>query len=309
MQAFCAAVDWGTSSFRLWVLNARGEVVASRRSDQGMRTLASRDYGQVLESHLAALAAPVDLPVIVCGMAGSRQGWIEAPYITVPATFDALAANAIAVSGFNRDVRIVPGLAQRNADKPDVMRGEETQMMGAFANVKGEMVACLPGTHSKWVSLSSNSVRAFTTFMTGELFDVIGHRTTLLQGEMHASQVHDATVFANAVSSMLDAPQTLTSRLFAIRAGELLGYGHAETSGSMLSGLLIGNEIAAARKCGIASVRVNLVASGQLAMRYRTALMLAGIEVSDSDADQCVIAGLWQVARLVFASPTKRKTG
>ena len=273
-----------------------------------MRTLASRDYGDVLESHLAALAAPVSLPVVVCGMAGSRRGWIEAPYITVPATFDALAANAIVVSGINRDVRIVPGLAQRDANKPDVMRGEETHMMGAFANEKGEMVACLPGTHSKWVRLANDTVLAFTTFMTGELFDVIGHRTTL-QGEMHASQVHDATVFANAVSSMLDAPQTLTSRLFAIRAGELLGYGPAGVARSMLSGLLIGNEIATAQKCGIASGRVNLVASGQLAMRYRTALKLAGIEVSDSDADQCVVAGLWQVARLVFASPTKRKTG
>ena len=167
MHPFCAAVDWGTSSFRAWLLGEHGEVVAGTRSSEGMATLRREEFAPVLEKHLAALGAPDHLPALICGMAGSRQGWVEARYCDLPASLSGLAALAVAAPGISRDVRIIPGLAQRSAEEPDVMRGEETQLLGAIGGIEGRAVACMPGTHSKWVRIEDGEVRHFRTFMTG----------------------------------------------------------------------------------------------------------------------------------------------
>ena len=125
-----AAVDWGTSSFRLWLLDASGAVLAEKRSGEGMLTAGAEGFAVILERHLAAVGAPADLPVIVCGMAGARQGWLEAPYVALPAALDAILAGAVPFPARRREIRILPGLAQRSTDAPDVMRGEETQLAG-----------------------------------------------------------------------------------------------------------------------------------------------------------------------------------
>ncbi|RWF12043.1 MAG: 2-dehydro-3-deoxygalactonokinase, partial [Mesorhizobium sp.] len=123
-----AALDWGTTRLRAWLLDASGKVLAERRSDDGLITAREKGFAKVLEGHLAAMGAPQALPVIICGMAGSRQGWLEAPYVGVPAPIGAILRGAARIESERRDVRIVPGLAQRLADAPDVMRGEETQL-------------------------------------------------------------------------------------------------------------------------------------------------------------------------------------
>ena len=146
------AVDWGTSSFRLWLIDRAGEVLAERRSDEGMLAAAKAGFPAVLQSHLVAIEAPDHLPVLVCGMAGARQGWVEAGYVDTPARLSAILKQAARVSGEARDIRILPGIAQRDAKAPDVMRGEETQLLGALGlDAAGEALVCMPGTHSKWV--------------------------------------------------------------------------------------------------------------------------------------------------------------
>jgi len=305
MQPWCALVDWGTSSFRVWLIDGRGTVLAGRRSDEGMSTLSRPQYADVLETHLASLAAGSALPVVICGMAGSRQGWIEAPYIDVPAGLGDLAANAVAVPGTARDVRIVPGLAKRDRNAPDVMRGEDTQLLGALGAEAGAFTACMPGTHSKWVRLDSGAVTDFTTYMTGELYAAIRGHTILAQPL--ADDRFDESLFRRAVADALDGQPSLTSRLFAIRAGALLGYAEPGTGHSALSGLLIGTEIAAACAHGRPAGDVQLIAGGPLGERYATALEIAGLSFRRHDADKSVIAGLTAVANAVMAANPARK--
>ena len=126
------AVDWGTSSFRLWLIDRAGEVLAERRSDEGMLAAAKAGFAAVLQSHLAAVEAPAHLPVLVCGMAGAKTGWVEAGYVDTPAPLSAVLKQAARVPGEARDIRILPGIAQRDTKAPDVMRGEETQLLGAL---------------------------------------------------------------------------------------------------------------------------------------------------------------------------------
>src|SRR4051812_45368183 len=125
-EAAYVAVDWGTSSFRLWLIDRAGEVLAERRSGEGMLGAAKTGFAAVLQSHLAAVEAPDHLPVLVCGMAGAKTGWVEAGYVDTPAPLSAILRQAVRVPGQTRDIRILPGIAQRDARAPDVMRGEET---------------------------------------------------------------------------------------------------------------------------------------------------------------------------------------
>src|ERR1700747_3755838 len=146
-QAAYAAVDWGTSSFRLWLIDDTGCVLAERRSHEGMMAAAKPGFAAVLQSHLSAVQAPGDLPVIICGMAGARQGWVEAGYIDTPAPLAAILARAAIVPGQSRDIRILPGIAQRDVAAPDVMRGEETPLPGALGgDIANAALVCMPGT-------------------------------------------------------------------------------------------------------------------------------------------------------------------
>src|SRR5215475_6131302 len=142
-HAAYVAVDWGTSSFRLWLVDRAGRVLAERRSHEGMMAAGKLGFASVLQSHLDAVGAAGDLPVVICGMAGARQGWVEAGYIDTPARLASILQGAVRVGGQSRDIRILPGIAQRNPKAPDVMRGEETQLLGALG-ADGEALVCMP---------------------------------------------------------------------------------------------------------------------------------------------------------------------
>lgn len=309
MGPACAIVDWGTSSFRLWIVDPLGMVLAGRRSDEGLKAVPQGGFAGILETHLSALGAPANLPVVVCGMAGARQGWVEARYCDLPASLNDLAGMAVGVPGLSRDVRIVPGLAQRNAASPDVMRGEETQLLGIAGVMSGEMTACLPGTHCKWVTLKAGVVTGFRTFMTGELYSVISRQTILAGSQLQGGTDFSPDAFATGIAKALALPAELTSSLFAIRAGELLGYQNARDAGSTISGLLIGAETAVAKANGWTNGPVRLIASGTLRSRYQEAFAIAGIDHAASDAEQCVIDGLNAIARQLFGANLNRKIG
>jgi len=297
-----AAVDWGTSSLRVWLLDSGGAVLAERRSGEGMQTARETGFAPVLERMLSELAAPDALPAIVCGMAGARQGWVEAPYADVPSPLDDIFARAITVPGIARQVRIVPGLAQRLAGPPDVMRGEETQIAGAVGGLgKGRHVLCMPGTHSKWAEIADGSVTRFTSWMTGEVFGVFAAHSILVHSVgAEAGNVDPASpAFGEGVATGLAEPDRVTSLIFGIRAASLLeGLGHRDAA-ARLSGLLIGAEIAAAGARYLENgAPVVLVASGGLKTAYGKALAQAGLSVRAVDADEAVRAGLVHAARV-----------
>jgi len=294
------AIDWGTTRMRAWLLDAEGSALAEHRSDEGLTTAQHAGFETVLERCLAALEAPRGLPVIVCGMAGSRQGWVEAPYVDVPSAVGAILRGAVCVPYAGCDIRIVPGLAQRSADSPDVMRGEETQLAGAGLAARGRQVVCMPGTHSKWVVVEDGAVKSFRTWPTGELFALLSQHTILRHslGEKPTPVATDSPTYLAACARALGEGGDLMPLLFSIRAGSLLNGLSAADAAATLSGLMIGSEVVSARRQLLPDGGdVTLVASGLLASLYRRAFDAAGIDVRTIDADTAVRAGLFEAAR------------
>ena len=297
------AVDWGTSSFRLWLIGRDGAALAERRSGEGMTTAARTGFAEVLASHLAAIAAPADLPVLICGMAGAKQGWVEAGYLDTPAALSDIPAAAVRIPGVSADIRILPGLAQRDADAPDVIRGEETQLIGAASALgAGDHLVCMPGTHSKWVRLSDGRVEGFSTFMTGELFDAIAKNTILSHSIADAGPVSgDNAAFRAAVARMVEKPALATSQLFSVRSGALIAGLTPEDAKARLSGTLIGLEIAGALSQAAKGTPVALVVSGGLGALYGEALAAAGLSPVVIDADTAVRRGLAAGAKALWS--------
>ena len=296
------AVDWGTSSFRLWLIGEDGSIVSERRSGEGMTTAAQTGFARVLQTHLDAVSAPDTIPVIVCGMAGARQGWVEAGYIDTPTSLAAILTAAVTVPEQTRDVRILPGLAQRSQQAPDVMRGEETQLLGAIAaDAKGEQLVCMPGTHSKWVRVLDGQVTGFSTFMTGELFDVITKHSILSHAVAGAADMPaDVKAFEAALNAALDKPALVTNLLFTARSGQLLNGLTAAGARALISGTLIGAEIAGALASAGQNAAITLVASGRLRALYEDAFRALSLTCKTIDADAAVRRGLSAAAEAIW---------
>lgn len=302
-DAAFVAVDWGTTSFRLWLLSKSGTVLAERRSSEGMTTAMQTGFAEVLAAHLAAISAPEGLPVIICGMAGARQGWVEAGYVDVPANLSEVLDRATAVPGQKDDIRILPGLAQRAEQTPDVMRGEETQLLGALSEHyrSGHQLVCMPGTHSKWVRVENLNVTGFSTFMTGEMFDVISKHSILSHAVADAqSFTGDLPAFRNAVKDIYANPQMATNRFFTLRSGQLLHGLSSTDAKARLSGTLIGLEIAGAHASAPKESTVILIASGGLGALYKAAFDALSIDFTTIDADDAVRRGLIAAATTIW---------
>ena len=288
--------DWGTSNLRLWAMDAAGHIRAEHRSDKGMGQLDRNGFGPELDHCLAAMAVPADTPVLICGMAGAAQGWQEAPYLDAPCNLSAIADGAVRVEHGGRDIRILPGIAQRDRTAPDVMRGEETILYGLTRMGTDDTTVCLPGTHAKWARLSRGHLAGFRTMMTGEMFALLGE-ASILRHTVGASDWSDDD-FAAAVIEAHAAPIDCLGRLFGLRAGPLLFGGAAPSGKARLSGLLIGAEIAT---CLAASdEQLCLVATGGMADRYAAALHALGIDFGKADAEDAVRNGLFAMAAQIW---------
>jgi 2-dehydro-3-deoxygalactonokinase len=287
-------VDWGTSSFRGWLMSAKGEAIAESRGGEGMLHCVTSGFAPVLRHHLARLGATDGMPVLICGMAGARQGWREAPYLKTPTRLEALHEGAIRVDA-SGDVRILPGIAQARADRPDVMRGEETQLLGVTeADFTG--LVCIPGTHSKWIRIEKGHVVKFSTYMTGELFSVISQHSILSHAvEPDSASAADNAPFREGLAAALTAPSGLSASLFRLRAAQLLGFEQRADGAARLSGLLIGTEIADVRhQYGAPALR--LIGAGQLGRLYEAALKAQGFDVTVVDAEEASRLGLAKAA-------------
>ena len=187
------AVDWGTSNLRAWGIDAGGNAVFSRASPQGMGKLTPDQYPAVLTELLAdAVDHPVD--ALICGMAGARQGWLEAPYLDAPAELTQLAAWCRRPSDAGKQyspARSCPASACATIGAEDVMRGEETQLLGLAALRPGfDGLVVMPGTHSKWALLEGTRLTRFSSAMTGEIYEVLKTHSVLrhsLQGDLEGA--------------------------------------------------------------------------------------------------------------------------
>jgi 2-dehydro-3-deoxygalactonokinase len=295
------AVDWGTSNLRAWAM-AGDRPLAAVSAPTGMAALARDAFEPALLKTIAPwLAAGRRLPVVACGMVGARQGWVEVPYRSVPSTPHAAAAMRAAPAADPRiAVTIVHGLSQ--AAPPDVMRGEETQIAGLLALEPGFAgTACLPGTHSKWVSVTDGRIAAFRTIMTGEIFALLS-RQSVLRHSMGEGEGFDAAAFAQAVVEIAADPAALGASLFSIRAAGLLGHVAPEASRARLSGLLIGSELAAARALR-QDGSVTLIGEPALCRLYERGLAALGVAARTVDAEACTLAGLAAARRALLEQP------
>ncbi len=298
---FAALVDWGTSNLRIWLVDSQGVVLGERQSPEGMGSLDKAAYPAVLEGHLSALGAPLDLPVVVAGMAGARTGWREAPYVETPAPLVGLFQHAVQPEGVSRPVYILPGVCQREGGAYDVMRGEETQLAGALEQGLDNALFCLPGTHSKWALVEDGQVRRFSTVMTGELFNLISRQSILrLSVPEDGDAEADPEIFDAAVAQALEPGFALTSVLFSIRAEGLLAPDARINPAARLSGLLIGAEIAAIRDDLQRHGKAYLIGTGKLTRLYARAITKAGGEPVMLDGELLVRRGLLASALSLF---------
>lgn len=284
------ALDWGTSNLRAWAIGEGGAAVDTAQSDDGMGRLSQKEFEPALVRLIGPwLSAGRVMPVIACGMVGSRQGWHEAPYRTVPCTpLDPAALVAVPTADPRIAVRIAPGLRQMSP--PDVMRGEETQIAGALSLVPGfDGVICLPGTHAKWVQVSAGEVVSFQTFMTGELFALLSGQSVLRHGM--AGGGWDDAAFDAALSDALSRPERVAARLFAIRAEGLLTGLAPGVARARLSGMLIGIELAGARPYWLGQ-QILVVGAERLAETYARALSAQGARPRLLPVADCTLAGL-----------------
>ena len=289
-------IDWGTSSFRAWLMSASGDVIAQSKSGEGMLHCAKSGFAPVLERHLRKLGATKDLPVLICGMAGSRQGWVEAPYLPTPTTLDHLHQGAQRIE-CDMNVQILPGIAQKNVHNPDVMRGEETQILGAIDDSFTGLV-CIPGTHSKWIKISNGIIQSFQTYMTGELFSLLSSQSILMHAvECDDNHIVDDAVFLSGFEIGLKSPTNLTTNLFRLRASQLLGFSQRKDGYHWLSGLLIGVELADALKDYHKDIPLILIGAGRLATLYDNAMQHSGYEPQIMDAEEASRKGLLKAAR------------
>jgi 2-dehydro-3-deoxygalactonokinase len=291
------AIDWGTSSTRVYAMDRQGLIRDARSAPLGVQRVANGEFANALKT-LCGDDFPAGVPSIACGMIGSRQGWIEVPYRPCPADFDAIAAALTRVPG--TALAIVPGLICRDDDGiADVMRGEETQILGTLSDGAAgtRQVLLLPGTHSKWAIISAAGIEAFSTFMTGELYAVLIEHSIL--GRL-AAPGSDAEAFARGVRHSLRNTAAFTHDLFSARTLALTDRLAPSGVGDYLSGLLLGAEIAAAQhwlqRMGVAATRLTLVGAQALVDKYRAALAIAGID-ADLGAEDAAARGLWRIAQ------------
>ncbi|MBL6938536.1 MAG: 2-dehydro-3-deoxygalactonokinase [Alphaproteobacteria bacterium] len=270
-------VDWGSTSVRAFAIARGGAVVNVRRTDDGV-FLRSGDFG----ARLAALLGdwPANVPILMCGMIGSDRGWVQAPYVTAPAGLDDLAKHLVRVP-FVRPAFIVPGVSLIADETCEVMRGEETIVMGLDAR---DALACLPGTHAKWVDVDDRRIVDFRTYMTGELRALVLGHGALATG---VAQEHSHDAFAQGLDA---ASSGVTSGLFQARARRLLGRLAAEHTAAFVGGVLIGEELRHEAR----GERVTVAAQGEIASAYAAAL--DGRPHAIEDPERAVAKGLWRIA-------------
>jgi 2-dehydro-3-deoxygalactonokinase len=293
--------DWGTSHLRLFL--CAGDAVIGRRQGPGVASIAAaREPFEQVFLHTASgwLAEHANLDATLCGMVGANMGWTDVPYVECPVDPGKLAEAQVRLTAAGTRIAIVPGLACINhLGVPDVMRGEETQIIGALALapdlVKGRRTVCLPGTHSKWVSLNDGVIERFTTGLTGELYGMLSQHSILLRGA--ATGGRDTAAFDAGVTRSIEAGAAqLPFLLFETRSRQLRAGMAPGAAHDFLSGMLIGAEIvsAGASMYGEAPVADSVVFVGEADIidRYARAFAATGRSAATIDGEAAALTGL-----------------
>ena len=298
-------LDWGTTSLRAYRLDQAGVVLDKREGKSGILSVKPGGFPDELRKIAGDWLEAGEKQVVISGMAGSKQGWAEAPYLPCPASVVAIAQATLPVPFPATRVRLVPGLKARDAEGvPEVMRGEETQILGILDCLPdAEATLCLPGSHSKWVRVRAGQILDFSTHMTGEVFAALSAHTILARS-LHRGAAHHPGAFARG----LDRAQQgggLLHQLFGLRSLSLFDAMPQMEAASYLSGLLIGHEVASALEAGVAPP-VHIIGAAALTARYSAALAAFGIPCVSEEEDAAA-KGLFRIGVEIEGAPLKAR--
>lgn len=295
------AGDWGADRLRL-ILCHEGRV-ADTVSGPGIGTVAGSARATLLDLIAPWARDHGALPILLCGMVGSSLGWRETPYLPCPVLPAAVRNGLVRFTAAGHAVAIAPGLSCTNPlGSPDIMRGEETRILGALATMpdlaKGRQIICLPGLHSKWVLLKDGHITHFQTAMTGELFATLRRHSILGQGTQ-GLEPDDGTAFqAGLARGMEEQGATLPHLLFETRSRQLRDGRGPAWGLSFLSGLLIGQDCAGtlSRYRPAPGLPVTIIAAAAPGRCFAAALARLGLNSRLFDGDAAVQAGLLTLA-------------
>lgn len=270
-------VEWGATSFRAFRVGRDGAMRDRRIGLRGILNVPDGRFGDTLRDEIGPWLAAGEDRVLLSGMIGSRQGWKETPYLPCPAG-PAELAGALVDIGFDwARVKLVPGLSGTDeAGVAEVMRGEETQVMGVTALLRDGGLACVPGLQSKWVRVQDGRISGFDTHMTGEAFSALRGHTTLAR--MMREGPADGASFDAGVARSAD-PGGLLHHVFGVRALTLAGRLSESDAPAYLSGILIGHEVRAALAqppAQAAGVVVQVIGAPDLTALYAKAIAACG---------------------------------
>jgi 2-dehydro-3-deoxygalactonokinase len=283
------AIDWGTTNRRIFVIDAQGALEHREADSRGVLAIPAGGFA----NEIAALRVRFgDRLFLLAGMVGSTRGWVEALYIPCPVTVPALVDKLLWVEPDR--IAIVPGACVANETCPDVMRGEEVQLLGALAAglVQPDSLLCLPGTHAKWAMLRGGALTAFRTIMTGEMFALLRNHSIL--SPQLSGVCEDGPAFRSGVRRGHD-DGALLADLFGARARILLGHLRDRDMPSYVSGLLIGADLRIGLE-GAPAGRISLIGDPDLTRLYGVALDEAGRSFQEIDGEQAFLAGIKAIA-------------
>ena len=291
-------LDWGASRVRAFRYDIDGVVTEVRERNCDLLAVKPSGFESVLTDLTHGWRRGGSPRFMLCGMVGSRQGWAEAQYLSCPADAGALASRLLCLPAAGGYAWIAPGLFCESADQADVMRGEETQIIGAVAPTWSGL-AVTPGTHSKWSIIDGGRITRFRTWMTGELFALLKSQSLL--GRLMKPGPDDADAFALGVLRAIE-DHAITALLFSVRAEALLARIAPTSLASYLSGLLIGAEITGGMALSDRASPLVIIGAPALTALYATALELAGRSGAIRiDGAQAAARGLWRLDQLASA--------
>lgn len=293
-------IDWGTTNIRAY------HVANKTLMNQSSKQIHITDCAKVgFENTLDELIGDWDLrentSILICGMAGSKMGWVEAPYVNCPASVSDLLHNALQVP-HHKNITIIPGLSYLDKQGAyDVMRGEEVQLLGLFSS-KGfsSGVVCTPGTHTKWVVVKDQVIEQFTTTMTGEVFGILSEHS-ILQQSLQCSKTTkpDATTISAGFERGLKTiarNDNILAEIFKVRTDALFGVDKDQSAADYLSGLLIGFDVKhSVSKQNTDNAVIPIIGPPAMSVRYQHALDYFGFESEIIDANAITLAGLSQL--------------
>jgi 2-dehydro-3-deoxygalactonokinase len=290
-------IDWGTSTFRASLINAAGDAIDSRENPCGILAVQDRDFDAFLSQAIGDwMCGYPEIPIIASGMITSRNGWVETPYVPVPLGISDLAKALVKhITKDSHTIHFITGASQDpTGERPDVVRGEETELFGYLANHDTECrTFLLPGTHNKWLSVEDGKITHFVTYMTGEIFALLREHSILASDESNTAFCENA--FLRGLKAVQKRPGSLLSNLFTTRALTLFGQIQLAEVSDYLSGVLIGEEFLGSLQVDGKPSSLIIIGRNDLSVRYQKAAEFFGIPTT------IATSGLSQRGQLAIA--------